>query len=633
MLEAIRRGTTSFVAKFLLGILMLSFAVWGIADVFRGFGQGSVATIGEAEISAVEFDRQLRSELDSIARETGQPFSFEDARRQGYDRLILSKMIGQAALREHARELGLGLSQDDVVAGLRADPAFAGPDGKFSRQGLESILRQLRISESQFLDLRRDDDLRRHFSSAILSATVTPRALIDIAHAYNNETRTISFFRIDAEKTAPVPAPDDAKLQSHYEANKFAFMTPEYRSFTVIVASIPELKKEIEISDDELKKAYEESKETYDTPERRRIQQIPFKDKASAAAARDAIEKGVKNFMDVAKEQGAKESDVNLGMLAKNQLIDSKIADTVFALERDALSEVIEGRFATVLVRVIEIEPGRKSTFEEAKSKVKEKLADARAAQLLQERADLVEEALNAGKAHKDIASELKLQFFDIAAASEDNKTPEGATALDMPTPERVLRAVFRTEPGAQTEPVEIGSDGYAWYEVRSIEAPKQKPFEAVRDEVRKDYIDSERRNLVKAVADKLVERAKNGEDFAKLAEEAGGTLDKLEDILRNMSPPGLTQEAVELAFTLPLHGAASALTVDRGTRTVMKIDAITPAAPPSKSDEDKLVNELQQELQNDMLIAYVTSLQNRLGVTINEREVRRVTGADVAQP
>jgi peptidyl-prolyl cis-trans isomerase D len=118
---------------------------------------------------------------------------------------------------------------------------------------------------------------------------------------------------------------------------------------------------------------------------------------------------------------------------------------------------------------------------------------------------------------------------------------------------------------------------------------------------------------------------------MAKLAAEVGGTVDKVEDVKRNMSPPGLTGDAIGAAFSLPLNGATSALTVDRGTRTVLKVVKITPPGELPKSDKDQLVQEMRRELQNDMLIAYVTNLQDRFGVSINEQEVKRVTGADVA--
>ncbi len=631
MLDALRRGSTGIVAKILLSLLIVSFAVWGIADVFTGYTRGAVATVGDAKISSTDYDRVLRTELDGISAEAERRVTMEDARRQGIDRLVLSKMIGQTALKEYASQINLGLSQDRVVANLFSDPGFAGPDGKFSRTGFNDLLNRLGMSESQFLALRLDDDLRQQFSSAVLNATVTPQAMVDIENGYKNETRDIEFFKIDAGQKVSVPEPDDAKLQAYYKDNTASFMTPEFRKFNVLVASAGDLKKEVTVTDEELKASYEAEKETYDTPEKRRVQQISFKDKATADAAREALIKGTKNFMDVAKDNGAKESDVNLGMVSKAQLIDPKIAEVAFTVDRDAISEVIEGRFATVLLRVIEIAPGRTSTFEETKEKVRDKLATAKATTLLQEKVDLVEEGRNAGKTKKQIGEELKLRYVEVPAADKDGKSPEGTAVLDIPTPERVTRLVFRTEPGTLTEPVEIGSDGYAWVEVLGIDAPKEKPFESVKAEVKSAFLDSERRRLVKEFADKLIERLKSGEDFAKVAADAGGTPDKVETVKRNLVPPGLTEEAIDVAFSLPLGGAGSALTVDRGTRVVMKITKITPAGELPPSDKDKLVGDLRRGLQNDLLIAYVTNLQERLGVSINDKEVARVTGADVA--
>ncbi len=631
MLDALRRGSTGIVAKILLSLLIVSFAVWGIADVFTGYTRGAVATVGNAKISVTDYDRVLRTELDGISAEADRRVTMEDARRQGIDRLVLSKMIGQTALKEYAGQINLGLSQDHVVANLFSDPNFAGPDGKFSRTGFNDLLTRLGMSEGQFLSLRLDDDLRQQFSSAVLNATVTPQAMIDIENAYKNETRDIEFFKIDAGKTVSVPEPDDVKLQAYYNDNKASFMTPEFRKFNVLVASAGDLKKEVTVTDEDLKASYEADKETYDTPEKRRVQQIAFKDRAAADAAREALIKGTKNFMDVAKEIGAKESDVNLGMVSKAQLIDPKIAEVAFKVDRDAISEVVEGRFATVLLRVIEISPGRTSTFEETKDKVRDKLATAKATTLLQEKVDLVEEGRNAGKTKKQIGEELKLRYVEVPAADKDGKSPEGTAVLDIPTPERVTRLVFRTEPGTLTDPVEIGSDGYAWVEVLGIDAPREKPFDSVKAEVKTAYLDTERRRLVKEFAETLIARIKSGEDFAKVAADAGGTVDKVETVKRNLVPPGLTEEAIDVAFSLPLSGAGSALTVDRGTRVVMKITKITPAGELPGSEKDKLVGDLRRGLQNDLLIAYVTNLQERLGVSINDKEVARVTGADVA--
>jgi len=396
----------------------------------------------------------------------------------------------------------------------------------------------------------------------------------------------------------------------------------------VLVLSTDTLKSEITLSDDELKTYYNDHKSTYDKPERRRLQQIAFKDKAAAAAARAEIVAGRKNFLDVAKEQGATESDVNLGLLSKDKLIDPKIADAAFALERDVLSEPVEGRFATVLVRAVEIDPGKESTFDEVKDQVRDKLAGERAEALIQERYDLVEEGRNAGKTLKEIGEEQKLRFIDVEAVDRDNHTPDGKTAIDIQDAAIALKQIFATGVGMQPDAVDLPGSAHVWFDVLSVTEPQQKPFEQVKDEVKASYIDKETARLLNELAQKLVDRLKGGEVFAKVAEDAGGKPEMLESVKRNTSQPGLSQEGVTQAFALEKGGAAYTDTSDRQSRVVFQVQDITPAAAASKQEADKLTKELASQIGNDDLMAYINALKADLSVHINEAELARATGA-----
>lgn len=627
MLDALRRGAQGWLAKLLFAILIVSFGIfWNVSDVFRGFGRGSVAKVGDREITVTDFQRAFQSQMRSLSFEDGGRLTTEQALMLKLDRQALDQLIAQAAVRDHADQLGLSLSDETLAEGVRNDPAFAGPDGKFSRLGFDGLLRQMNLSEHGFLALRRDDEVRRQISEALTSSVAVPKAMIDDLHAFREETRALEHVTIDRAKVS-VAEPDETKLKETYEAQKSAFMTPEYRKAAVLVLSADTLKGEIQLSDDELKAYYQEHKATYDKPERRRLQQIAFKDKASAEVARKEIVEGKKNFLDVAKEQGASENDVNLGLLTKSQLIDPAIADVAFSLERDKLSEPVEGRFATVLVRAIEIDPGKESTFEEVKDKVRDKLATERADGLIHERVDLVEEGRNAGKTLKDIAAELKLKFLDVEAVDANNTTPDGKTALDFPDAAVALKEIFAAGIGTQPDAVELPGRAYVWFDVLSVTEPKQKPFETVKDDVKAAYTERETAKALDALAGKLVDRLKAGEAFAKVAEEAGGQAEVSETIKRNMSPPGLTTAAVTQAFALPKGGAAYAETSDRKSRVVFQVKEITPAAAPTKEEADKLRKELSDQLANDELIAYVTALKADLSVHVNEQELARATG------
>jgi len=627
MLDALRRGAQGWLAKFLFAILIVSFGVfWNVSDVFRGAGRGSVATVGDTDISVTDFQRTFQNQIRSVSLEGGGRLTNEQALMLRFDRQAVDQLIAQAAVKSHADSLGLSLSDETIAEGVRNDPDFAGPDGKFSRMGFDGLLRQMNLTEHGFLALRREDEVRRQISDALTGSIAVPKPMVEDLNAWRDETRTIDHVTIDAKK-AVVADPDDAKINETYEANKSEFMTPEYRKVAMLVLSADALKSGVTLTDEELKSYYDENKATYDTPERRRLQQIAFKDKATAEAARADLVAGKKNFLDVAKEQGATESDVNLGLVAKDDMIDRKIADAAFALERDKLSEPIEGRFATVLVRAIEIQEGKVSTFDEVKDKVRDKLAGQRAEGLLQERFDLVEEGRNAGKTLKEIAEEQKLKFFDVDAVDAQNLTPDGKTAIDIPDAAIVLRQVFATGVGTQPEAVELPSSAFAWFDVLSVTEPKQKPLADVKDEVKTTYLEKEKSRLLNELAQKLVDRLRDGATFPAVAADAGAQPDVAETIKRNTSPPGMTTDAVKQAFALPKGGAGYAATSDGASRVVFQVREIKPAPESSKDHATALATEIREQLANEQLIAYVAALRQNLKVSINEAELARATG------
>ncbi|MEQ1718184.1 MAG: SurA N-terminal domain-containing protein, partial [Hyphomicrobium sp.] len=370
MLEALRRGAQTWVAKLFFGILVFSFAIWGVADVFRGWGRGSIATVGGQAITAEEFNRSFQNELDQFSRQSKQRLTAEQGRAVGLDRRVLNQLIGGAAIEQHAASLGLTFSDQALVDMVAKDSEFKGPDGKFSREGFNSFLRQIGMSEEGFLRLKRRDELRSELIGAFVKGQTVPQPMLETMHAYNQEKRTIEYLNIDASKMIFVPEADETKLKERYEAGKSGFMTPEYRKFQVLILSADALKASVEISDTDIAAEYEATKESYNIPEKRRVQQIAFKDKASAEAGKAALADGSKSFGDVAKDAGAKDTDADLGMIAKSGLIDKKIADVAFALEKDKISDVVEGTFATVLVRVTQIEPGTTRTLADVKDQV-----------------------------------------------------------------------------------------------------------------------------------------------------------------------------------------------------------------------------------------------------------------------
>ena len=632
MLEAIKRGSTGWVAKILLTVLVFSFAIWGVADVFTGWGRGSIAKVGDREIRVEDFQRAFQNELRNIQSRAGRRISTEDARAAGLDDRILSQLMARAAIGEHAGELNLALSDAVLLEALKKDPVFAGPNGKFSRIGFENTLYRSGITERGYLSLRRDDELRRQVTDALTKSIVIPETMIDVANAWQGETRQVEYFTIDADKVITVPEPDEAQIKETYEKNRAKFMAPEYRKLAVLVLSPDDIKKQMEVSEEEITASYEDTKDRYNTPERRRVQQISFKDKAAAEAAAKAIAEG-KSFGTIAKESGAKTTDIDLGLVKKSDLIDPKIADAAFALEKDSVSDVVEGRFAIVLLRTTDIQPGVVRTFDEVKDEVRDTLATQKANNKMQDLHDEIEDNRGAGNTLKEIAETLKLQYYDVPATDSLNKDTEEKQAIPLQDVTSIMKSAFESQVGLENESVELIDGSYAWVDVVEITGKKQKPFDQVKDEAKKLTIDTERTRKLNDLTATLVDKANSGETLAALASEAGNPeVETTPPFTRKTEPQGLTKNAVKQVFALPLGKTGSTTSVHGNSRSIIKLTSITAAKAPTEKQRETINREITNEIADDVLGEYVAALQTRLGATINQQEYRRATGADTDQ-
>jgi peptidyl-prolyl cis-trans isomerase D len=279
------------------------------------------------------------------------------------------------------------------------------------------------------------------------------------------------------------------------------------------------------------------------------------------------------------------------------------------------------------LLRVSEIVPGKQRTFEEVKDEIRDRLADERAGQELQTLHESVENERSAGKTLKEIADKLGLTYSEIGETDRTGKTGEGKPALEHSQSAQIIQAVFAGAVGLEAEAADLAEGGYAWVDVVAVTPEKQKPFEAVKEEVKTATIEAERRKEIAAFASKLVERIAKGESMEALAKETGGKLELTQPVTRTTSPPGLPQNAVQQAFALPQGGATSALTSDGKARVIVRVASITPAPTPTPEQTANLKSELTRQFQSDVLAEYVAGLQTRYGLSVNDAALKQALG------
>src|SRR6186713_65890 len=155
MLRGIRKASSNWLGKIVMatvmGVLIVSFAVWGIADIFKGFGQSSLAKIGKTEISTEQFRQIYTEKLQQLGRSFGRPLTSEQARAFGLDRQVLQQTIAEAALDEEARRLRLGQSDDQIRQVIMNDPNFKGVGGNFDANRFQAVIRNFGYTEQRYV--------------------------------------------------------------------------------------------------------------------------------------------------------------------------------------------------------------------------------------------------------------------------------------------------------------------------------------------------------------------------------------------------------------------------------------------------------------------------------------------------
>jgi peptidyl-prolyl cis-trans isomerase D len=629
MLRGLRNASSNWLGKVVMAavvsFLVISFAIWGIGDIFRGFGRSTVAKIGRTEVTIEQFRAFYNERLQQLSRQLKRPIGMDQARAMGLDRLILGQLVAEMVLDEKARQLGLNLSDAEVARQITADPAFAGPSGQFDRFRFEQTIRNAGFTEAGYVAEQRRRLLRRELAGTIASGTPAPKALIEAANRYENEQRSIEYVLLERALAGDTPSPSPEVLTKYFEERKNLFRAPEYRKL-VIVSLIPsEQAQWIEISDADLQRAYEDKRARYTTPERRRIQQIAFANTQEAESAAQRIAQGA-TFVDVAKELGKSEQDIDLGTVAKAGLIDRAVAEAAFALKEGEVSPVVQGRFGPVLLRVIKIEPEQVRSFQDVAGELKQELAMARAKAEVLALYDKIEDARAEGKTLAEAAQSLKLPARTIDAVDRSGRDPSG-TPVNLPDQQRLLEAAFTTEVGVERDPLQV-LDGYVWFDVVGITPSHERTLEEVKQQVEQRWREQELASQLAARAAELLEKLKNGSTMAEAAAADHLKVEQLSGLKRGQASGPLSAAGVEAVFRAAKDAVGKADAVQPGEQVVFRVTEVTrPAFDPQSDEGKRLIETLNRGLADDIAGEYIGQLENEIGVTINQSALNQVTG------
>ncbi|MBE9635836.1 peptidyl-prolyl cis-trans isomerase [Salipiger mangrovisoli] len=608
------RGKSSIGKTLVWGLLILvvlGFGAFGTVN-FTG-GLRGIGSVGDTEISVNDYSRALQNEMRAFEAQTGQPMTLEQAQQFGLDRQVLAQVVTNAALDDEASRIGLSVGDDQVAEALGEVAAFHGPDGKFSRESYAYALRNAGLTEAEFEAGLRSESARNLLNSAIYSGTALPDTYVDTLLGWAGETRDFSWARLEADALETgLPVPGDDELQAWYDDNVDRFTLPETKLITYAWITPDMIVDSVELDEATLRAAYEERSAEFNLPERRLVERLVFGNEAEAQAAMDRIASGEITFEALVEERGLQLADTDLGDMTRQAL--GEAGDGVFAIDTGEVAGPLPSNLGPALYRVNAILHAQETPYEQAVPMMRDELALDRARRVIEGMAQSLDDELAGGATLEELANDTEMELGTIAWNAQSDETIAGYDAF-----REAAEAVSEDDYPAISD---LGDGGVFAIRLDEIRPPAPRPFDEVKDEVAAGWDKDKTTELLVAQADDLAQQLAQGASFADLGLEPNAEQTLTRDAQISDLPSGLLDAAFEMK-----PGDARAVSGD-GAALILRLDAVTPVdrdSDASKQLEGLLKDRAAGSVAQDLFRAFVTDIQERAGVNIDQQAVNAV--------
>lgn len=403
MLEAIRKHAQGWLAKVILGLIAITFALFGIDSYMKGDKSGGmVAEVGDAGISREELARDIQTQSDRMRETLGPAFDPAVTETADFRKKVLDSLIERKALLQDAQKLRF-LAPDAYLASVLAQiPAFQ-QDGKFSQQRYEAVLRQNGRTPAQFEnELRQSFMLETITSPASLAAFPSSTSVTQIARLVAQQ-REIAWTDLPASSVASQVKVTPADVERFYTAHKAEFTEPEQIRAEYLELDMAAVAAGIAVSDQAVADYYTSNAAQFGQPEQRSASHILIavdrnadaatraKAKAKATELLQTLQKTPGRFADLARTQsqdpGSAAQDGSLGSFSRGMMV-KPFEDAVFSMKLSEIRGPVETDFGYHVIRLDGIKPAKTAPLAEVRTAVIEALRKQQAQKAFADQAD-----------------------------------------------------------------------------------------------------------------------------------------------------------------------------------------------------------------------------------------------------
>ena len=619
MLDKLREGAQGKVAKVILGLIILSFALAGVGSYLNGPARTAPATVNGNDISAPALENAYRNERARMESQMGEAFNQLAANpdyMKQFRRGVLDRLIDQALIDDKARSLGLRVSDEQIKQAIVAMPEFA-ENGKFSNDRYLQLIRRAGMTPEMFRDSLRQDMVRQQLMGAVLGSEFALKGEAEQLDRLYNQTRDLRLIRLAASAYVDGIEVSDAEVEQFYKANSARFMNDETVKVDYLLLDAANLGKNIKVTEQDAQDYYDQHQDLFQRPERRQVAHIliPFgKDEKAAEQKAEAVLAKAKAGDDFAALAKADSSDTfsakkggELDWFEKG-VMDPAFEKAAFALAKAGdLSAVVKSPFGFHIIKLLAVEPAKTKPFVDVMSDTIARLQSEKAKeQFFAEQQKMADSSFENPDSLDLTAEAMGLQVQSTGYFSQ----------ADAPTPlndPKVLSVAFSEQlrdDNTNSDVIELADGKALVLHIMGHQPKAAKPLAEVKEQVITAIKHDKASEVARGKAQGLLDKLKAGENVQADLTALGLKVDTHTGVSRFAQE--MDQNLVTQAFRMPhpTDGKPSVelVTEANGDRVVVALDKVNVIKEPSQ-----MVSLLQGQLGQGKAQADYKSLIDEL--------------------
>lgn len=634
MLDRMRRHTSWL--KWSLALVVLAFIAFYIPDFLTPTTGAApndvVARVGDQTVTAGAFRRAYQNQVQAYRSAYGGNINDQLLRQMGLDQQILRQLIDERAAVAEARRLGLTVSDAEVAQRIYAIPAFQ-QNGQFAGEALYTqVLASQRppLSKSEFEAGLRNSLLVDKLRTALTEWVSVTDEAVEAEFRRRNEKVKAALVVFSADAMRDQVELDDEALAAYFEEHKEDYRVPEKRKIRYLLVDVEALRSKITVPPAEVERSYRENEDQYTTPAQVRASHILLETKgqeedavrAEAEALLAQIREGA-DFAALAKKHSDDEVSAaqggDLDYFGRGRMVP-EFEQVAFELEPGQISDVVKSPFGFHIIKVIDRKPETIRPLTEVRQQIQDQLA--------YERAQAQAETLAA-----TLGRELETAADLDAVAAKHGLTVEetGFFAKDEPIAglgpaPAVTGGAFELEQGAVGGPERVAR-GLVFFTTAGSQESKLPELADVKDQVRDDAVQERARELAEERAVELAGAFEK--DFEAAARKADLEVKTTELVARGTAWPevGISPALDAAVFALPADGVTAPIATDAGT-VVARIVERQPVTPEQlAAGREALHDEMLAERRSRFFSSYMLKARERMDVEIDSEVLARIVG------